>query len=80
MPSFGRIGPFRLFIYSSDCTERRHIHIQRDKSTAKYWIDPEVILASNSGFKRNELNRHERIVVENRQELIRFWNEFCTGS
>jgi len=40
MPTVKRIGPYRLFFVSSDFYEPPHIHVQREKMVAKFWLDP----------------------------------------
>jgi len=44
---------------------------------AKFWLDP-VRLQSSGGFSRSEINRIERLVEENKELLLRSWNEFFT--
>jgi hypothetical protein len=56
MPTIrGISGPYRLFFFSFDCGEPKHVHIQRERSICKYWMGP-VALASNHGFSPVELN------------------------
>ncbi|MGB0387181.1 MAG: DUF4160 domain-containing protein [Ardenticatenaceae bacterium] len=54
MPTVQRIGPYRFFFYASDRNEPPHIHIRRDRNTAKFWLNP-VRLANSGGFNRKEL-------------------------
>ena len=61
MPTALRFGPFRFFFYSGDRDEPPHIHIQRDDSMAKFWLDP-VILQRSVGFSRKEINTLENLV------------------
>lgn len=49
MPTVLRSGPYRAFFYAGDRHEPPHVHIERDRSKAKYWLEP-VGLASSSGF------------------------------
>lgn len=60
MPTALIVGAYRFYFWSYDCSEPRHIHIQRERSRAKYWLDP-VYLADNNGFKPQELKELERI-------------------
>ena len=75
MPTVIRVGPYRLFFYSSDSSEPPHVHVERDADEAKFWLDP-VRLEHNQGFGRTELNRIRKLVEENANELLRSWNEF----
>ena len=39
-----------------------HIHVIRDDKEAKFWLEPEVELAENFGFKAHELRKIQEIV------------------
>ena len=58
-----------------DQGEPSHIHVKRDRQIAKFWLDP-VSLATHRGFKRYELNRVERLVIEYREMLIEVWHDY----
>lgn len=75
MPTVPIEGPYRFFFYSGDRDEPPHIHIERENMKAKFWLSP-VRLISNGGFRRSEINRIQRLVEENREHLLRSWNEF----
>ena len=75
MPTVLRSDPYRFFFYSADSTEPLHIHVERDSSTAKFWLDP-VRLEDNEGFSRVELNLIRKLVEVNAQDLLRSWHEF----
>lgn len=49
MPTIAIVGPYRVFFYSADGVEPRHVHIERDEGIAKYWLSP-VRLARSRGF------------------------------
>jgi hypothetical protein len=51
MPTVLRVGPYRLFFYSSDGGEPAHVHIERDPCVAKVWLEP-VRLARSRGYGR----------------------------
>ena len=40
MPTVLCIGPYRFFFYAGDRNEPEHIHVERDRSNAKFWLDP----------------------------------------
>ena len=73
MPTVLRSGPYRLFFYSGDRDEPPHVHIEREDSVAKVWLDP-VRLESNAGFRAAELRRIERIVSDNQIKLLEAWH------
>jgi len=78
MPTALRIGSYRFYFYSYDCREPRHMHIDRDDKSAKFWLDP-VSLAKNYGFQRKELREIERIMQENLEKLRNEWDAFCNA-
>jgi Domain of unknown function (DUF4160) len=75
MPTAFRSGPYRLFFYSADRMEPRHIHVERGIAVAKFWLDP-VRLATNRGFAPPELAQVERSVHDNAAQLLKAWNDF----
>ena len=56
MPVLLKEGPYRFFFYSADWVEPPHVHMQRDRHTAKFWLDP-VSLASSGGMRSSGLRR-----------------------
>jgi hypothetical protein len=50
-------------------------HVKRDRSEAKFWIDPLVELAGNWGFARHELARVRQLVVSHRDLILEAWHE-----
>jgi len=75
MPTVLRSGPYRLFFYSGDRVEPPHVHVERESSVAKVWLDP-VRLERNVGFRAAELRRIERMVVDNQSRLLEAWHDY----
>jgi hypothetical protein len=75
MPTADTIGPYRFFFYSSDRDEPLHIHVEREKNKAKFWLDP-IRLEYSRGFGQTEINRIRRLVEENQEFFLRRWNEY----
>lgn len=50
-------------------------HVERDREVAKFWLQP-VRLQSNQGFSRTEINRIQKLVQENQEQLLAGWNDF----
>jgi hypothetical protein len=74
MPTVRRDGPYRFYYYSNESDEPPHIHVDRDDSTAKFWLDP-ISLARSEGFSARELRRIERLIRDYQQDFLRAWNE-----
>lgn len=75
MPTVKVIGPYRFHFYSSDAFEPRHIHVQRDDASAKFWLEP-VKLHASRGFRRTELARILGLVQRHRPEFTAAWNDY----
>lgn len=77
MPTVKNIeGPYRFFFYSFDCNEPKHVHVKREKSVCKYWIEP-VVLCKNFGFSPKELNSIRKLILSNLIQILEAWNEHC---
>ena len=79
MPTVLRSGPYRLFFFSNEGDEPRHVHIQAAEKYAKYWISP-VTLARNIGFNPSELTRIRGLVEEHEALIEEKWNEHFQSS
>jgi hypothetical protein len=75
MPTVLRSGPYRFFFYAGDRDEPKHVHVERDDKTAKFWLDP-IRLQSSGGFSRAELSRIETMVRNHRKALMEVWDEY----
>ena len=75
MPTVLRHGPYRVYFYSHEPGEPPHVHVDRDDSSAKFWLSP-VALAVNFGFAARELRTIQEIIETNQQRLIKAWNDY----
>jgi len=78
MPTVLRSGPYRFFFYAGDRDEPPHVHVERDDCEAKIWLDP-VRLQWSFGFPAREINKIEKLALENQEFLLERWNEFFHG-
>lgn len=78
MPTVLRVGPYRFFFYSQEGREPPHIHIERDQSRAKFWLDP-VRLHDSGGFRGAELGRLASLVRTHRETFLGAWHEFFSA-
>ncbi len=74
MPTILIIGAYRFFFYSNEYGEPAHIHVQRDRAVAKFWLEP-TSLARSTGFAANELTRIASLVIEYKTTFEEAWNE-----
>ena len=74
MPTVLRIKGYRFFFFSRE-ENRKHIHVYSGNGEAKFWILPEIELANNFGYSRQELKNIENIIEENYDYISRAWDE-----
>jgi len=74
MPAAKEIGPYKLFFYSTEGKEPPHVHVRRERATAKFWLTP-VRLSKSRRFSDHELRALQKIVEENEQDVLEAWNE-----
>lgn len=46
-----------------------HVHVSCAEGEAKFWIDPEIVLARNHGIGEAELTSIRKIIEEHRDEI-----------
>ncbi|MCA1951279.1 MAG: DUF4160 domain-containing protein [Treponema sp.] len=51
-----------------------HIHELGPHGEAKFWLNPSVTLATNSGFSDKEIVQLIRIIEQHKQEIVDAWN------
>lgn len=78
MPTLLGAGPYRMFLFASDCVERHHVHVDGNEGAAKFWLEP-VSLAMTVGYSPREIHRIRRIVTRERAFLIRGFDAACQG-
>jgi len=78
VPVIARVGPYRFFFYSNENDEPPHVHVQRERMLAKFWLDV-VSLGESKRFAAHELRDIERIVSERRVEFLEAWHEFFSS-
>ncbi|MDO4164662.1 MAG: DUF4160 domain-containing protein [Bacteroides sp.] len=60
-PKFRQEEGYTFKIYSNE-EERKHIHVVKAECEAKFWLEPEIALAENYGFRNKELKQITQIV------------------
>lgn len=74
MPTFLRWKGHKFFVYSDE-EDRPHIHIKKDRSQAKFWLDP-IEFVEAKGFSQKELNRLRKILETEKDTLLGQWNDY----
>lgn len=62
-PVFRRESEYIFKIFSNE-EERMHIHVLCGGHEAKFWLEPQVELARNTGIPEHKLNEIKKIVDE----------------
>lgn len=75
LPTIAIIGSYRFFFYSEEGMELPHVHVRRDRATAKFWLEP-VRLANSKRFRGPELRSLQDLVEEKREQFLEVWNEY----
>ena len=82
MPVVLRYKGFRYFFYSNqgDPREPVHVHVRGGGSEAKFWLHPELRLASSTGMDAATLRELIKVTRDNFDLIIEAWHEhFGTG-
>jgi len=75
MPTIYKKGPYRFFFFAGDKDEPRHVHVERDDKTAKFWLEP-IRIHSSGGFNRVEINKIQGIIEEQYVRLMEAWDDY----
>ncbi|QPF88811.1 DUF4160 domain-containing protein [Bradyrhizobium commune] len=77
MPVVLRRDGLKYFFYSNEGQppELPHVHVRGGGKDAKVWLEPEVLVEDSYGFNPRELSNILRTVLDNRELLLRAWND-----
>jgi hypothetical protein len=75
VPTIRRAGPYRFFFFSNESFEPPHVHVQRGRGAAKFWLNP-VALASSRALPAHELRRLVALIEYHHDEFEDAWHEF----
>jgi len=71
-PTVFREKGYRFFFFSRE-ESRKHVHVISGDGEAKFWIEPDIELANNYGYSRQQLKEIEALVEGHRDELVSAW-------
>ncbi len=72
-PTVVRDGQFRLFFFSREET-RIHVHVAHPDGEAKFWLTPEVVLATSVGLSARQLRDAQTVVHAHIEEIRNAWD------
>ena len=71
-PTVVRDGPFRLFFFSRE-EPRIHVHVAHPDGEAKFWLTPNVHVASSTGLTTRQLADAQAVVTRHLKEIQDAW-------
>lgn len=71
-PTVFREKGYRFFFFSRE-ESRKHVHVISGDGEAKFWIEPDIELANNYGYSRQQLKEIEALVEGHGDELVSAW-------
>ncbi len=72
-PTIFREGGFRFFFFSRE-EPRIHVHVAHPDGEAKFWLTPEIAVATSVGLSAKQLKEAEKLVAAHLQEITHAWH------
>ena len=72
-PTIFRDGSFRFFFFSRE-ESRMHVHVSHPDGEAKFWLTPELALATSAGLSSKQINEAEKLVRNHSEEIANAWH------
>jgi len=73
-PTVFREENYRFFFFSREET-RMHVHVHCNEGEAKFWLEPDIELATNHHLNRRQLKEIEILVEKHYDELVTSWRK-----
>ena len=73
-PTVLREGPYRLFFFSRE-ESKIHVHVAHPDGEAKFWLTPEVELATQTGLSTRQVAEAKSVVEHHLKEITDAWNK-----
>lgn len=77
-PTVFRAAGFRFFFFSRE-EQRMHVHVHSSNGEAKFWMEPEIVIAYNYGFSVREQNEARRLIEGHQDEIRTAWRQHFAG-
>lgn len=72
-PTIFREGSFRFFFFSRE-EPRMHVHVSHPDGEAKFWLEPQVQMATSVGLSAKQLKEAEVLVLAHAEEIKNAWH------
>lgn len=74
-PTVFREKGYRFFFFSRE-ESRMHVHVVSSEGEAKFWLEPEIQLARNYRYNRQQLKVAESLIEDHYDELVGAWRNY----
>ena len=76
-PTVFREAGFRFFFFSRE-ESRQHVHVTSADGEAKFWLEPSIELAKNSGLSDRQVRAAQALIERNEDVIRDAWRRhFC---
>jgi hypothetical protein len=58
------------FFFSPSAANRNSVHVFCSDGEAKFWLEPAIELAENSGLQPSQLREAQGIIEERKEEIV----------
>jgi hypothetical protein len=72
-PTVLREGQYRLFFFSRE-ESRIHVHVSHPDGEAKFWLTPEIHLATSTGLNQRQLREALLVIETHLGEVKNAWH------
>lgn len=73
-PTVFREKGYRFFFFSRE-ESRMHIHVVSGEGEAKFWLEPDLELAKNHGYNRQQLKEIESLIEGHKNDIVSAWQQ-----
>lgn len=56
-----------------------HVHVQGQNGEAKFWLEPSIEAAQNTGLSRHEIGEALRLIQEHENDIRSAWHKHFPG-
>jgi hypothetical protein len=77
-PTVFKIKSYRFFFFSRE-EPRLHVHVACPDGEAKYWLEPKLELAQNTGIPARRLREIVGLIQEHKHEIKTAWQKHFRG-
>ena len=72
-PTVVRDGHYRLFFFSRE-EARIHVHVAHPDGEAKFWLTPQIAIATSTGLSARQLREAQLVVETHIKEIQDAWD------